>query len=175
MKETEKKDACMAAGITEEIHMAGNDILHSDVYLESKHHRHHFRTNVSDHSMRVAVASLKMCRLLEKTGLKIDEREMIRGALLHDYFQYDLHDKSDHRYPHRIHFFCGLYHPGDACRVASARFDITPKEADIITHHMWPLTVLPPHTLEGWVITLTDKYVSTIELMSADPKTTGLF
>ncbi len=30
---------------------------------------------------------------------------------------------------------------------------------DSIEHHMFPL-VLPPHHLEGWIITLADKLVS---------------
>ena len=43
----------------------------------------HFGTNTLSHSIKVAEASF---RLAEKLGWDIDERELARGALLHDYY-----------------------------------------------------------------------------------------
>ena len=44
-----------------------------------------------EHSLSVAWNSFALCRRL---GLSVDERSLIRGALLHDFFLYDWHEKS---------------------------------------------------------------------------------
>ena len=46
--------------------------------------------------------------LSEYLHIRCSRRELIRGALLHDYFLYDWHipDKEN---PHKLH---GFYHPG---------------------------------------------------------------
>ncbi|MFQ9151358.1 MAG: HD domain-containing protein [Blautia sp.] len=46
-------------------------------------------TSVYRHSLAVAYFS---CYLAEKLHLKVRTKEMIRGALLHDYFLYDWHE-----------------------------------------------------------------------------------
>ena len=80
-------------------------------------------TSVYRHSLAVAYFS---CYLAEKMHLKVRTREMIRGALLHDYFLYDWHEKSK---DHRLH---GFTHPARALKNAEQIFDLTPVEKDII-------------------------------------------
>ena len=87
-------------------------------------------------------------------SIKID---LIRGALLHDYFLYDWHDGEKER---RIH---GFTHPMTALRNADRDFDLTDTERDIIKKHMFPLTVIPPTCREGWIVCLADKYCSLYE------------
>lgn len=57
----------------------------------------HGRTSCFTHSVAVAYVSLLLARRL---NLRLDERSLVRGALLHDYFLYDWHvpDAS-----HRLH------------------------------------------------------------------------
>ena len=86
---------------------------------------------------------------------------MVRGALLHDYFLYDWHDKSRENYQ-RLH---GFYHPGIALRNASMEYELTLREKDIIKKHMWPLTVVPPLCREAWIVTTADKYCSLLETL----------
>lgn len=108
----------------------------------------HGDTTVLLHSLAVAYFSLKLAGFLR---LNYDEKSLIRGALLHDYFLYDWHipDKS-----HRLH---GFYHPRVALRNAQGDLSLTGKEQDIIIHHMFPLTPVPPHSREALLVCLVDK------------------
>ena len=69
----------------------------------------HGSTSVYEHSVKVAYTSLYFAR---RFRLNIDEKSLIRGALLHDYFLYDWHEKDK---SHRLH---GFYHPSTALRNA---------------------------------------------------------
>ena len=101
--------------------------------------------------------------MLFRSFLRIpcNERDLIRGALLHDYFLYDWHnkDREDYQILH------GFYHPGIALKNASKEYNLTPREKDIIKKHMWPLTVSPPRCREAWIVTTADKYCSLLETL----------
>ena len=82
------------------------------------------------------------------------------GALLHDYFLYDWHDKYSHE---KLH---GFHHPHVALENASREYQLTPRERDIIRKHMWPLTLFHiPRCREAWVVTTADKYCSLKETL----------
>ena len=82
------------------------------------------------------------------------------GALLHDYFLYDWHDKYSHE---KLH---GFHHPNVALENASREYQLTPRERDIIRKHMWPLTLFHiPRCREAWVVTTADKYCSLKETL----------
>jgi uncharacterized protein len=94
---------------------------------------------------------------------------MIRGALLHDYFQYDWHDaKTDIR--RRFH---GFYHPGIALQNADREYILTPRERDIIKKHMWPLTLVPPICREAWMVSAADKWCSLMETLGVHKGNVG--
>lgn len=118
----------------------------------------HGNTSVYDHSIRVAYYSLG---LAERLHLRKHMRELVRGALLHDYFLYDWH-VPDKENPHTLH---GFYHPGTALRNASREYRLTKREKDIIKKHMWPLTVVPPRCREAWIVTTADKWCSLMETL----------
>lgn len=139
-----------------QIHEAAADILASENFQSTKQHIQHGDVTVNSHCIRVAEHSLVLSR---KLGIRCHRREMIRGALLHDYFLYDWHDK-EHVNPLRLH---GFYHPGIALKNASAEYNLTEREKDIIRKHMWPLTVVPPMCREAWIVSLADKYCSLME------------
>lgn len=56
----------------------------------------HGLTTVYEHSVGVAGASLKLAEFFH---LKVNEKALIRGALLHDYFLYDWHIKKGTSFP----------------------------------------------------------------------------
>lgn len=60
-----------------------------------------------------------------------------------------------------------------ACENACKIFDLNEKEKDIIIKHMWPVTVAFPNSIEGFVLTLVDKYCALTE--SFDVLQTRLF
>ena len=141
-----------------QIRKAAPDILTSDNFRRTKEHIQHGNVTVNDHVLDVARYSLALC---DKLHIHCNRREMIRGALLHDYFLYDWH-YPDLVNPHRLH---GFYHPGRALRNASREYQLTLRERDIIKKHMWPLTLVPPVYREGWIVTAADKWCSLMETL----------
>lgn len=82
----------------------------------------HGDTSCLLHTIAVAYYSIKIAEFF---GIKYKKRDLIRGALLHDYFLYDWHDGEKER---RIH---GFTHPMTALRNADRDFDLTDTERDI--------------------------------------------
>lgn len=140
------------------IQECAGDILSSDTFQSTRQYIQHGSIPVHRHSIDVARQSLIISKALR---IPVNERELIRGALLHDYFLYDWHDKTREDYD-PLH---GFSHPGRALRNASRDFELTGVEKDIIEKHMWPLTTALPRYKESWVVTLADKYCSTLETL----------
>ena len=134
----------------------GGDILDSDNFKKTKEYIQHGNMTVNNHCINVAKYSLAISR---KLRIPCNQRELVRGALLHDYFLYDWHDKFN-KDRKKLH---GFYHPGIALRNASKEYNLTKRERDIIKKHMWPLTVVPPQCREAWIVTAADKYCSLLE------------
>lgn len=141
-----------------QIHKAAPDILSSENFHSTKDHIQHGNVTVNDHVWDVARYSLAIC---EKLHIRCSQKELIRGALLHDYFLYDWHE-PDEQNPHKLH---GFYHPGRALRNASKEYKLTAREKDIIKKHMWPLTLFPPKYREAWIVTAADKWCSLLETL----------
>lgn len=136
----------------------GADILKSDNFRSTRKYIQHGSIAVHRHCLDVAQQSIAINR---KLGIHCQERDLIRGALLHDYFLYDWHNKERENYQ----FLHGFYHPGIALKNAQKEYQLTPREADIIAKHMWPLTVVPPLCREAWVVSAADKYCSLLETL----------
>ena len=136
-----------------------SDILDSDNFRSTKKHLQHGSMTVHKHCMDVARYSLL---LNNKLGLKCNKHDLIRGALLHDYFLYDWHDKEYLSQRKRLH---GFWHPGIALQNAGKEYKLNDRQREIIKKHMWPLTVVPPTCREAWVVTAADKYCSLMETL----------
>jgi uncharacterized protein len=138
----------------------GGDILLDEKFTRLKEFIQHGNVTVYEHCIHVALCAIKLNR---KLGIMARERELVRGALLHDYFLYDWHnaDAPGNTHP-KLH---GFYHPGIALRNATRDFALSEREKDIIRKHMWPLTLNPPRCREAWVVCLADKYSSTLETL----------
>ena len=111
----------------------------------------------------VAVESAYLSQYLDAYacfGWQVDRAALIRGALLHDYFLYDWHEKDD---SHRLH---GFTHPRTALRNACADWTLTDREQNIILRHMFPLTPVPPACREGWLVCLADKLCAVQEMVT---------
>lgn len=123
-------------------------------YAELKDYIQHGNTSVFEHSVNVAYCSFRTAELL---GINSHKEELIRGALLHDYFLYDWHQKDS---THRLH---GFKHPFSALKNAENDFELSSREKNIIVRHMFPLVPIPPNCLEAWIVCLVDKYCSLLE------------
>lgn len=144
--------------IQNELNLYAWDILHSKNFDNSKNNMQHGRVSVKEHSIQVARQSVAFAELL---GIEHNRKDLVRGALLHDYFLYDWHD-VDKENPHRLH---GCHHPARALRNAEEEYELTDRQREIIIKHMWPLTIIPPMCREAWVVTAADKYCSLLETM----------
>ncbi|MBQ8093915.1 MAG: HD family phosphohydrolase [Clostridia bacterium] len=112
-----------------------------------KTYRQHGSISTYEHCMSVARESFHLAHRLH---LKTDERALVRGAFLHDYYLYDWHHS-----PERLH---GFRHPIIAMHNALRDFRISAHEAHIIRTHMWPLTLRSiPTTREAFLVCLADK------------------
>lgn len=114
----------------------------------------HGSTSRLMHSVAVAYYSYYLAKA---TGLSFHWEELVRGALLHDYFLYDAQDGDP---AHRWHW---TRHPMVAVENAKRDVTLTAIEEDTIRTHMFPLTVKPPKYREGVVVSLVDKACSVYE------------
>ena len=90
--------------------------------------------------------------------LSANERALLTGALLHDFYLYDWHEKSTW---HRWH---GFSHPSRAWENARRHFPMGAKEENIIRSHMWPLIPWQiPKSREAVIVCLADKCCSLYE------------
>lgn len=117
----------------------------------------HSGTTTLRHVLRVAKKSFD---LAEQLGWDIDEKELARGAVLHDYYQYEIKEEGLSPYKH------GTRHPAIAAQKAEKDFGLTPKEENIIRSHMWPLTLwTPPRSKEAALVCMADKYIAAKEMV----------
>lgn len=142
--------------VQRQIRENASDILQSANFRRTRQHIQHGDVTVNEHVINVARYSVGIS---DKLHIPCHRRELIRGALLHDYFLYDWHE------PHKVNplKLHGFFHPGIALRNALVEYDLTDREKDIIRKHMWPLTALPPMCREAWIVTAADKYCSLME------------
>lgn len=142
--------------ILEEVCALGGEVLRSDQMQALRAFRQHGSVSRYAHCLSVAYLSLAMARRLR---LHVDARCMVRGALLHDFFLYDWHDKG-RRSP--LH---GFTHPGVAERTAREHFPLTKAECEVIRRHMFPLTPAWPKTREAMLVSLADKVSAVMETL----------
>lgn len=135
----------------------GSDILESESFQREKDFIQHGTTSTYAHSLCVAYMSVWLAVRKRK---KVDMRSVVRGALLHDYFLYDWHEKNEY---HNLH---GYTHAKKAMENARRDFKINAKEAEIIYCHMFPLNISRvPHSSEARLVCIADKMVAGSETL----------
>ena len=139
------RDFCRYAG----------DLLRSPTVRSMRGFVQHGKISCYQHSVMVAFFSLALVRRL---GMRCDERSLVRGGLLHDYFLYDWHKKETW---HRWH---GFRHAAVALRNAQRDFPLNPLEKRIIRRHMWPLGGPPPLHREEIIVNLVDTFCAVWEM-----------
>ncbi len=117
------------------------------------------------HSVAVAYFSYRMALFL-RVSCRMEE--MVRGALLHDYFFYDAQDGDPARKGH------WRRHPSIALENAGRELELTDVERDVIEKHMFPLTLRPPRCREALLVTLADKACSVYEFFTRSAPYSGL-
>ncbi len=130
------------------------DIMQHPKFQQMGSYLQHGTTTTLEHCIGVSHLSYKIAR-----SYGLDAKACARGALLHDLFLYDWHTVVKNT-GNRLH---GLTHPKTALLNAERYFVLTPKEKDIILKHMWPITIIPPKSGEGYIVMYVDKYCGFVE------------
>ena len=150
--------------LAKELFTRGKDIILSPEAQVLKTFTQHGETTVFEHCLSVGKFSLLMAHFLERTlKISIDKDSLVRGALLHDYFLYDWHDKTVPG--RRVH---GFTHPTTARKNAERDFGLNDLERDIISKHMFPVTPFPPMHRESVIVNLADKWCALCETLKLD-------
>ena len=130
-------------------------IVSTEKYKSMKTYNHHGGKSTFYHSLKVAYLVYKHCM---KKKRKYDTYEIVKGALLHDYYLYDWHNKGE---GHRLH---GFRHPKFSYKNAERDYGpLTKVEKDIILHHMFPLVIFLPKTRQGFIVSYYDKVASLLD------------
>ncbi len=134
-------------------------ILCEAEYMQMNKFIQHGGTSCLEHCVAVAYCALLIA---DRFHIKCDRKSLLRGALLHDYFLYDWHEKDA---SHRWH---GFHHPEKALRNAERDFKLNTIERNIISRHMFPLTPIPPIYTESILVCIADKLCASYEVIGRD-------
>jgi uncharacterized protein len=125
-----------------------------------KAYTQHGTVSTYDHCLSVAGLSYRLSRRLH---IRVDERCLIAGAFLHDFYLYDWHVPSDEN--PGLH---GFTHPAVAADIARRYFRANARTCGVIASHMWPLTLTHmPRCRESVIVSLADKYCASREFILA--------
>ena len=129
------------------------DVINNEEVKKMKIYNQHCNTSCYEHCYNASY----YCYLISKK-LHWDYKSSARGAMLHDLFLYDW------RLPNGSAGLHAFKHGRIAYENASKIFNLNNIEEDIIKRHMFPITITPPKTKEGFLITLVDKYCAINEI-----------
>ena len=129
------------------------DILKNEEFQIRKYYPHHGKISVYEHSLAVSKLSYDIAK-----KLKLDYKSAAIGGLLHDFYPNPWPSNKQKKF-FKKH---GFVHAREAMENSYQYFSelMNDKISNIILRHMFPLNIIPPKYLEGWIITLVDKYVS---------------
>lgn len=139
------------------VHELGKEILASDNMKLEKRFIQHANVSTYEHSIGVATMSLTLAAIFR---VKVDKVSLVRGALLHDFFLYDWHDKTAMPKAH------AYLHPLIAFDNAKKEFKLNAIEKNIIQAHMFPLSIVMPKYKESWIVVMADKICAMNEIVS---------
>lgn len=146
-------------------------ILNSSEFKKRRKWIHHEDVFLYEHLLVVSYLSYKICK-----KYNLNYRDAAIGGLLHDFYYSPWQDNT----LEKKKFFKqhGFVHAREAMYNAYRVYPrfMNKRIANIIERHMFPLNIIPPKYIEGWVVTYVDKKVSmniTINI-KALPKYLGL-
>jgi len=125
-----------------------SDLLENEYVESMKSFNHHGNINTHFHTVYVSYCVMVVCDKLKVNN----KRDIVRASLLHDFYLYDWHiEKHDEMH--------AWYHPKAAvANILDVFGEISDMQKDMILRHMFPLSILPPNSIGGWILTLCDKH-----------------
>lgn len=138
------------------------DIIEHKEFNKTKDIMHH-GLNRFDHCMRVSYYSYKVTKWLH-----LDYEKVARAGLLHDFF---FVDNSDIDITKRMDVL--INHPKYALINSKRYFELSEKEEDIISSHMFPVSLKTPKYMESWIVDIIDNIVAIFEAIYSTKKYLG--
>jgi uncharacterized protein len=143
-----------------EFRRAVSDLIGTESVRSMRGFTQHADISCLEHCLFVSYIAYIFCR-----ALKLDADSAARGGLLHDFFLYDWHEKSIREgLREGLMSMHGFTHPEAALKNALERFALTDMEQDIISCHMWPLTLKLPRYRESLIVCFSDKFCTVMEV-----------
>lgn len=132
-----------------------SELLCHEKFNRLSHYKQHYKCTRLKHSIDVGYFSFYVAKLL---GL--DYVSAGKAALLHDL---SFHKKAGFKQDLKML----RQHPKDALKNALEICELSEKECDIIMSHMWLVTIRPPKSAEGFIVTFVDKYCASKEVIAS--------
>lgn len=131
-----------------------SEILGSEEFQKRKYYKHHGDISVYEHSLAVS----KLSYILAKK-FNCDYKSAAIAGLLHDFYYKPWQENIEKQKFLKKH---GFVHAEQAMNNSYQFYAnyMNKKIANSILRHMFPLNKVPPKYIEGWCVTLADKYVS---------------
>lgn len=145
-----------------EFYQAMQEMLRDPKILQMKNYAQHSSSNTFCHSVSVAKTAYRLSKFFH---LKVNEKSLAKGAMLHDFYLYNARGGHIGAWEH------GTNHAETALKNSMKHYELTKLEKDIIYCHMWPLNITRiPRSKECLLISMADKYCAAKELMSRKKK-----
>lgn len=147
--------------IVKDVKHYGSDVIRSDEMRKAFSQKHHIRSTVGEHTLRVVSSSLLMCYFFEKFHINLDIRAVVVASLCHDLGMVGRNEKFSSGKE------CFRNHPKDSLNIARELVGKMPeKTEDIINRHMWPIgKTKAPNSIEGVIVSVADKYNAVKDLL----------
>ena len=141
--------------IDAEIYSVGAELIDSPFFQKAKQQKHHRHSTLDAHVHAVARWSVRLCDHYERKGKRVNRKQVIIAALCHDLGMIGREEK----YARTTQAW--RKHPGESERLAAQYFpEIRESALKSIHRHMWPLTLVPPLSLEQRILSRADKLAS---------------
>lgn len=136
--------------------MIASPILRNSEFQRRRKFLHH-QDSVYEHSLRVAWVSYCMAKKIQKYR-SINIQNVVISALLHDFYTTPWREYKTPILWKKHGFVHGKIASENAYQIFPNLMNGKIKNS--IERHMFPLTIIPPKYLEGWIVSMADKYVS---------------
>ena len=132
-------------------------ILNEKEFIKRKEYKHHGNTSVYEHSFAVSYYAYMMAKKMHLKKSKV--RNTAIAGMLHDFYYKDWTKDTEKKPFLKKH---GFVHAKEAKENSKKIFPklMNKRIENAIERHMFPLNITPPKYIEGWIITIADKYVS---------------
>lgn len=133
----------------------GADILKSETFSYAATQTHHKRTDVASHSINTALVCIALFNILRLFHVHVNLAVLVVAALVHDFGILHRETKFSSRHE------CLHEHPQCSVRMLDEMYpDMDRRVLGAVESHMYPVVKIRPSSIEGWLLSLADKFAA---------------